>query len=1319
MTDPMGLRQEDWPSVLLTADRPRSADHVPRCTAVVAIPRHSVAQVSDQFLLACFAALLFRYTGQSRISIAHRGQRMRYLVGGGTRVAELEPVEVAAGVEGCELRLELDRRTVELHYDSALFEPATAEQLLAHLRTLTAEAAGETRRPIELLRLMSDAELRRVLVEWNDTEQVSDSRACLHSGFEAVAAREPAAIAVIHQGRRWTYAEVNDAANRLAHHLRTLEVGPDVRVGICLTRSPNLLISMLGVLKAGGAFVPIDPHHPQARIATMVADSRCALMISEGRLAAGLDTGSAAQLLLDRDAPLLAVQPATDPEPTATPENLCYIIHTSGSTGTPKAIALRHQGVTNNLHDLITRFGIGPADSVLALSSPSFDMSIFEFLGLTAAGGIVVIPDSERSRDPGHWAQLIVEHHVTIWNSAPALLGLLTDQVEQTGAPAALPSLRLALLGGDWVPLTLPDRARQASPGMRVVVMGGATEASIHSTIFEVEDVDPAWTSIPYGRPMANQRCYILDEAGQPVPPGVPGELHLAGTGLARGYLDQPELTAARFIEWSFDEIRAERLYRTGDLASYDRDGLIRLLGRIDLQVKINGQRIELGEIESVLSSHPEVRQVALAARNNQLVAYVVLSSPAVEAEQLIELAAERLPPYMVPAHVVVLDRLPLSPNGKVDRAALPAPVLDRPRYRPARSPAERVLVEILGELLDQHRIGVDDDFLSLGGDSVRAIQLVSRARAHDILIGAADVLGLRTIAAIAATASTPISQPPEQTAAIFEPVDEAGREELCRRYPGLAEIWPVTPMQAGMLFESILDDRGDGLYQLQTLIELIGPLDADQLRDACTRLVARHPSLRTAFVWDIADGPIQVVLDSVEPPWRQVDLSHLDPADRERAIDRLLGHERDRLSDLESPPLLRFALISLDADRALLVLTAHHLLYDGWSEQLIAGELADLYAGAELPPAGNFRDHLQWLARQDRAVSIRAWQARLATLDRPTLLSAGQDTSQPTVMCELVVPLNPHGLVPEAGLAVTRSAIAQAAWAIVLTELTASDDVVFGVTVSGRPGELAGVESMVGLLINTIPLRVRIDGEFSVAELFAELAAVQVDMLGHEHVGLTEIHEAVGAPRLFDTLLVCQSFPPAGPGNDVIGLGRVDSIGKGNYPLTLLVDANRLVVQYDARCHDAERIAAIADRFRQLAAQLSTAAAADRSVGSLLVSTPSGATEVVRLQQRHQARAADRLGDPVEVAAEVQDALCRLFAEVLGVERVEPNDNIFLLGCDSLKATRIIGGMRRSLGVETSIRVLFENPSVAQLSPKLSRSAQPSLRRLVEADAE
>lgn len=414
----------------------------------------------------------------------------------------------------------------------------------------------------------------------------------------------------------------------------------------------------------------------------------------------------------------------------------------------------------NNIADLNSRFGVGPGDRVLALSSPSFDMSVYEFLGLTAAGGTVILPEPERSEDPEHWADLLAAHRVTVWNSAPALLDMVVDHLDSIGAQP-LGDLRLALLGGDWIPVSLPDRARAFAPALRFVALGGATESSIHSTIFEVVKTDSRWTSIPYGRPMANQRTYILDDGLQPVPPGVPGELHLAGIGLAREYLGRPEQTAERFFEWSCGEVSGERLYRTGDVARYGPDGLIELLGRADFQVKLRGLRIELGEIESVLRAHDTVREAVVTAHpdgagDRRLVAHLVAESGRnVEPAEVAEHAARALPAFMVPGTVLVLDELPLTPNGKVDRKALPAPPDDLgepPASGTAPStPTEKAVAEVFAAVLGTSRIGADSGFFTLGGNSLQAMRAVTRLNKHfGIRVNVRLLYGGTTVSGIA-----------------------------------------------------------------------------------------------------------------------------------------------------------------------------------------------------------------------------------------------------------------------------------------------------------------------------------------------------------------------------------------------------------------------------------------------------------------------------------------------------------------------------------------------------------------------------------------
>uniref|UniRef100_A0AAU2V5T2 Amino acid adenylation domain-containing protein n=1 Tax=Streptomyces sp. NBC_00003 TaxID=2903608 RepID=A0AAU2V5T2_9ACTN len=1188
----------------------------------------------QQAQAAAFAALLHRYTGQEDIGYDHTDSHgTRHVRGTITGTMTLDdaaraatarpatqpaPVAIVFGdpagdAAPHELRLVVRDDVVTVHYDSTLFEAGTACRILTHYRTLLDDALRHPSRPLAELRLLTDTELRRMLIDWNSTETQLADGTCLHEAFESHAAHRSDATAAIHEGTRFTYGDINAAANRLAHHLRSLGVGPDTRVGLCLERSPDLLIAMLGILKAGGAYVPLDPDYPTQRIAGMITGTTCAVNISRRELAPRLPAGDDTPLvLLGPGGTDLSAAPTTNPAPLATPDHLCYIIHTSGSTGAPKPIALHHRGVVNNLADLNSRFTASPDDRVLSLSSPSFDMSVYEYLGITAAGGTVVIPSAARAKDPAHWAELLTAHDVTVWNSAPALLDLLVDHLEQSGAEP-LSRLRVAMLGGDWIPVPLHGRCQAVAPHMRMLTLGGATEASIHSTIYEVTRVDPAWASIPYGRPMANQRTYILDDAFQPVPPGVTGELYLAGTGVARGYLGQPERTAERFLQWSHGEV-SDRIYRTGDLARFDEDGLIELLGRKDFQVKLNGLRVELGEIEAVLRSHPAVQQSAVVAHRNQLVAYAVpAEGEDLDPEALHRLAADRLPHYMVPKAIVPLDRLPLTPNGKVDRKSLPEPDLDASTYRAPRTDREKTLAAVCAEVLGVDRVGLDDDFVALGGDSIRAIQAVTRARIQGLAITPRQILELRTVARLAEAATDPADarQDTDTPLLSLAPQDV---ENLRQRYPRLREVWPLTPMQSGMLFESMLADTGADTYHMQTVYRLDGPLDADRLRTAGQSLLDHYPNLTAAFAPDASGDLVQIISGGVELPWQERDLGHLTDVAQDEAFARFLAEDRAARFDLAAPPLLRLALIRRGPARAELVLSAHHVLIDGWSEQLIAEELLRLYAAGDdadaLPPVRGYRDFLAWLGRQDRTESARAWADELAGLDQATLVApptavratdTGVEEALLTLTEQEADALSRRG----AELGVTVNTLVQGAWALLLSALTGRRDVVFGAAVSGRPGTLPGVESMIGLFINTLPVRARCEPHSTLAQFLTDLQAHQTGLLDHHHHSLTDIHQAAGVDALFDTIVAFQSYPtdPAAAARAAAAAGfsitAPTSLGGANYPLALIVEDGRLILQYQSHLYDRDAARQIAERFRSILNQLA-ADTGGRRLGAL-----------------------------------------------------------------------------------------------------------------------
>ncbi|GGK01900.1 hypothetical protein GCM10011583_36940 [Streptomyces camponoticapitis] len=633
-----------------------------------------------------------------------------------------------------------------LSFDAVRFEDGSVDRIAGHFKVLLDQMAKAPDAPVSRLNILTAAEADTMLRVWNETRTRLTDDICLHQAFEAQAAKNPDALAAVFGGDPWSFDKVNRRANELAHRLIALGVRPDSRVGIHLEKTAGLLIAILAVLKAGGAYVPLDPQYPRDRLARMLLGTNCEALITGRTLERILPARAPHQLVVDevwgRPDPL-----SENPVTEVRPDSLCYVIHTSGSTGSPKPIALCHRGVLNNIADLNARYGVGPDDSVLALSSPSFDMSVYEFLGLTIAGGTVVVPDPESGYHPDSWLDLVHRHHVTVWNSAPPLMELFLDFVEITGDARPLP-LRLSLTGGDWVPATMPARFRKVAPGLEFVALGGATEASIHSTAFEAEE-STEWSGghLPYGRPLANQRTFILDDRMMPVPVDVAGELYLGGVGLARGYLDRPVETSERFVQWSYGEHPAQRLYRTGDMARFSPDGLIEILGRKDFQVKINGMRVELGEIESTIAAHPGVRRAVVVSRvapngHTSLAAYVT-AEPALAPDHasVLDSLRARLPKHMIPSSIEIVESLPLNGNGKVDRLALSSPTKEGvPAPREPAEPAEpdrsagpggpaddgkwyRLVIDAWLDVLGVDHLEGHDNFFEHGGDSMKAIR--------------------------------------------------------------------------------------------------------------------------------------------------------------------------------------------------------------------------------------------------------------------------------------------------------------------------------------------------------------------------------------------------------------------------------------------------------------------------------------------------------------------------------------------------------------------------------------------------------------------
>jgi amino acid adenylation domain-containing protein len=626
-------------------------------------------------------------------------------------------------------------------YQRPRFDDATIDRLFGHLQTLLQGMLAHPEQRVAALPVLTEAEFQQVVHAWNDTAADFPRDRCLRQLFEDQARKTPEAVAVAFEGWETTYRELNERANRLAHYLRGLGVGPGVLVGVCLERSAEMIVGVLGITKAGGAYVPLDPAYPRDRLAFMLEDTQAPVLLTQGKFLDRLPETKARVVNLDGLGDTLAAQSTEDPVSGVTAQDLAYIIYTSGSTGKPKGVVLRH-GPVVNLIDWVNRtYRVGPGDRVLFVTSLNFDLSVYDIFGVLGAGATIRIASGGELREPERLLQILCEEPITFWNSAPPQLQQLAPFFANARPAPGQKGLRLVFLSGDWIPVPLPDAIRAIFRGAQVVSLGGATEAAIWSNYYPIGTVDPKWPSIPYGKPIQNARYHVLDRNLNPVPVGVPAELYIGGLCLADGYLNRPELTQEKFIADPFGQEPGARLYKTGDLARYFPDGNLEFLGRMDFQVKIRGFRIELGEIEADLAQHAAVRECLVTALKDEsgdryLCAYYVpRPGPRPGAGELRRFLQEKLPAHMVPGHFVALEAFPLSPNGKIDRKALPPPQQgagERQAERvviPGRNDAERDLITIWEDVLKVKPVSATDNFFDLGGHSFLAAVLIARVR--------------------------------------------------------------------------------------------------------------------------------------------------------------------------------------------------------------------------------------------------------------------------------------------------------------------------------------------------------------------------------------------------------------------------------------------------------------------------------------------------------------------------------------------------------------------------------------------------------------
>ncbi|MBY4899382.1 non-ribosomal peptide synthetase, partial [Cupriavidus sp. AU9028] len=1149
-----------------------------------------------------------------------------------------------------------DTLRLTCRFDRALLGEAQARQLAQSLFALLRQMAANAERPLGEMALLAPEDQGAALGLGADPQAYPPVQP-VHRLFEARAAQQPDAIALAFGEDTMTYAALNRRANALAYRLREHGVGPDVPVGVLAERSFEMVVALLAILKAGGAYVPFDPDYPSDRLAYMIEDSGVALVLTQRAEALPASMPAAVTVMDLTEPALYAGSGDTNPAPSLSPEHLAYIIYTSGSTGRPKGAGNRHGALYNRLWWMQSQYRLTPDDAVLQKTPFSFDVSVWEFFWPLMIGARLVLAAPGDHRDPGRIAALIERHRVTTLHFVPAMLQAF---VAHGGIAAPCASLRHIVCSGEALPGDLARRTMALLPWAALHNLYGPTEAAIDVTHFTCrEDSGIAVgtgvsSGVPIGAPIANVSAHVLDLALQPVPDGVAGELYLGGAGLARGYLGRAALTAERFVA-DPHSAGGERLYRTGDLARRRADGQIEYLGRLDHQVKIRGLRIELGEIEARLLAHDSVRDAVVVALTNdgpaRLVGYVVGTGDAgIDVDGLRDWLAAGLPDYMVPAVLVVLDRLPATPNGKLDRRALPAPEFTgAAAYEAPHEGVETELAAVWASVLKVPRVGRADNLFELGGDSILSLQIVAKMRALGWLLTPKQLFEEQTLAAVAAvTAPLPqrgASEAGEPAGTSLAPrtalhaadfplarlsqtqLDGMGLEPM-----RVQDIYPLSPMQAGMLYHSAARQDSGSAYINQLRIDVEG-LDPARFAQAWRDALDRHDTLRTGFL-QRGDQPLQWVARDVVLPLVHEDLAGHDGAGLAAALDRLAAQDLARGFDLERPPLMRLTLVRTGAHRHHLVWTVHHLLLDGWSTSQLLAEVLARYAGQTNPgptiaaAQGRFADYIGWLQSRDSTAAQAFWAGQLQGFDTPTRLAdavctpcagEGYGLLQHSCSDALTQQLSAYARSQK----VTINTVVQAAWLLLLQRYTGQSRVAFGATVAGRPSEVSGSEQMLGLFINTLPVIAAPRPEQPLGDWLRELQAFNVAAREHGHTPLSDIQRWGGqaGQRLFDSILVFENFPLEDALDTAARSGlrckTRGSTGLTEYEMDVEVSLRqtlRLSFTWMRHAFDDAQVERICAQMAALLEQFATQS--PRTVGTLSLMTPAQTASLMTLAE-------------------------------------------------------------------------------------------------------
>jgi natural product biosynthesis luciferase-like monooxygenase protein/amino acid adenylation domain-containing protein len=1079
-----------------------------------------------------------------------------------------------------------------LEYATDLFDRITIERLNGHLRQVFEEIVASPEGRISELTFLTGAESQQMLVEWNDTEHQHQKDIRVHELFERQVEHTSEAVAVVYQDQQLSYAALNHAANQLAHHLARLGVGAEIRVALCMERSFEMVIGLLGVLKAGGAYVPMDPSYPQERLAYMLEDSEAPVLLTQNQLMPDLPDYSGKPICLDQAWLQNAGSSPDNPKIDVSPHALAYVIYTSGSTGMPKGVAIEHHNTVNLLRWAREVLTAKDMDAVLASTSISFDLSVFEMFLPLSCGGTVILVENLLDLPTTPASQ-----RVSLINTVPSAMEQL---LRNFGIPQSVQTVNLA---GEALWGRLVEEIREANADATVFNLYGPSEDTTYSTFGLMGREGEETPSI--GRAIAATQVYVLSNDCQPVPIGVPGELFIGGEGVARGYLNKPNLTTDKFMPDSFSGNPGARLYRTGDQARWGTYGELDYLGRLDQQVKLRGYRIELGEIEAVLSLHAGVRQCAVTVREDvpgdkRLVGYIVPSEEAAPATaELRGYLQGKLPEHMVPSAFVALPQLPLTSNGKLDRKALPHPQVQdvQVQEEEPRSPVEEIVAAIWCQVLGLDRVGMNQNFFDLGGHSLLATQIISRIReVLEVEVPLRAVFEAPTLGAMAEAV--------ERDRAIGTPLEAPPMKQVSRE-----EDLPLSFAQQRLWFIQQLEPESVA-YNIPHATRLRGGLEISALRQCLGEIANRHQVLRTRFEWR-GEQPVQVVAESCYLPLAVWDLSDLAENEREQRVGQIAGEDTARPFDLRLGPVWRAGVVRLGAEENVLLLCIHHVASDGWSTGILIKELSQLYEGyregsevflGDLPV--QYTDFAAWqrgwLQGEVLDRQMEYWRRQLAGVPvlelptdhpRPAVASHRGASMSFTISPRLTGELT--ALSRRQGVTLFMTLLA--GFQVLLSRYSGQQDVAVGMAIAGR--NRAETEGLVGLFVNTLVIRTEFSGNPTVAELLARLRETTLLAYGHQDLPFERLVEELQPERslshepLFQVMFMFQNAPRTTTKLSDLRIGyeptRVDT---AKFDMTLMLveeEGIRGALEYATDLYDRDKVVRLLEHLRRIMERL------------------------------------------------------------------------------------------------------------------------------------